>query len=571
MDHRVTTYIGATNIISALGFGTNENLEQIAQSQSGITTLDRGVLCAKIDRQRVREEASKRNIGGYTTLEQLMIISIDDVVAQSGVCLSDPDCGLLFSTTKGNIDALCEESPTDPESPYLWAMAQRVASYFGVKRQPLVISNACISGLSAIITASRLIRCGDYKQVVVVGGDLLTDFVVSGFSSFRSLSQNPCRPYDLRRDGLSLGEACGALLLTSEASLSGGCVVEGGAISNDANHISGPSRTGDGLAFVIQNALAQGSADPASISFVNAHGTATLYNDEMEAKAINLCSLQDRPLSSLKPYFGHTLGASGVIEAIVCVEQLKRGVLFGTKGFVESGVSVPICVQASDCHLEMRRCVKTASGFGGCNAAVVLALEQFAQGVTSNAPVVKSEVATCAVRQGSVRLNGKELLACDDPSFDEFIRAAFKSLQSPYLKFYKMDNLCKLGYVTCEFLLHDRSYQAQEVALILSNSSSSLETDLHHQQILDSHPEGGTSPAVFVYTLANIVLGELCIKHRIQGENTCFISRKFDPEWLRRYAGILIDELGYKAVIYGWCEKLGEKYDAQMTIIEKQE
>lgn len=143
----------------------------------------------------------------------------------------------------------------------------------------------------------------------MAGFDLLSDFIVSGFNAFKSVSPTLCRPYDAARDGLTLGEACGAVLLTRDRRLSGtGVSVAGGGISNDANHISAPSRTGDGLWYAIRAALAEAGTGAGEVGLVNTHGTATAYNDEMESKALHLAGLCGVPCNSLKPYFGHTLG-----------------------------------------------------------------------------------------------------------------------------------------------------------------------------------------------------------------------------------------------------------------------
>lgn len=250
-------------------------------------------------------------------------------------------------------------------------MAERIRAHFGGYNSVEVISNACISGVSALIVAKRQIESGMRRRVIVAGGDILSHFITSGFLSFRSVSKNRCLPYDARRDGLNLGEACGAVLLSTE-STPDAILLAGGAISNDANHISGPSRTGDGLYFAIRQAMNEAQITPKEVSFVNTHGTATVYNDEMESKALHLAGLQSAPVQSLKPYFGHTLGASGVIESIICMHELKEGTLFATLGYEEPGVPMPLVISGTHQQMKMTCCVKTASGFGGCNAALLL-------------------------------------------------------------------------------------------------------------------------------------------------------------------------------------------------------
>ncbi|MEG0891926.1 MAG: beta-ketoacyl synthase N-terminal-like domain-containing protein [Bacteroidales bacterium] len=556
MGNIVTTYIGATNIISALGFTTKENVTNVCAGVVGIKPYSKGIIAAAIDKDRLCKAVGCYSLEEYLPLEQLMILSVKDVIEQSGVNLNSSECAIIFSTTKGNINLLSQNNNLEDDRIYLWKMAQRVANYFNAVNEPIVISNACISGVSATIVASRLISNGAYKNIIVVGGDILTDFVISGFSSFKSLSSTPCKPYDIQRNGLTLGEACASMLITSNNALSGGVVIEGGAITNDANHISGPSRSGDGLAYAIKEAMNQSNVEQHNISFINAHGTATLFNDEMESKAITLCGLQNTPVTSLKPYFGHTLGASGVVETIMCAQQLKMGVLFGTLGFTTLGVPAPIVVLGKNTVIDMKRCVKTASGFGGCNAAIVLACAEYSKNINS----VAEEVTYRKIAQHSISS------VCN---FNEYIRAEFKALETPNIKFYKMDDLCKLGYVTAEYLLKGYKYKPLDLAIVLSNKSSSLDTDLKHQEILNKHNEEGTSPAVFVYTLPNVVLGEICIRHKIQGENTFFINSKIPKEFLEKYAKIVLAQSGCKAIIYGWCEKIGERYSSQMILMEK--
>ncbi|MBC7891052.1 MAG: beta-ketoacyl synthase, partial [Sphingobacteriaceae bacterium] len=146
----------------------------------------------------------------------------------------------------------------------------------------------------------------------------------------------------------------------------------GGAISNDANHISGPSRTGDGLSTAIGGALRAARLSAEVIDFVSAHGTATRHNDEMEAAALTWAGVQAAPVNSLKGYFGHTLGAAGLIETLVSARSLRENRMLPTAGFSQSGVSTPLNIPSTLHLASLRHCLKTASGFGGCNAALVL-------------------------------------------------------------------------------------------------------------------------------------------------------------------------------------------------------
>lgn len=576
MEHPVNIYINAHSLISSLGFGTQENVDAIRAYQSGIRLLEAGrisdvaIQAGVIDSAEWELRVKQQQITDYTRLEQLFILAIREVLVQSEGSLSEinlanPDCALLLSTTKGNVDLLTANLPADHPA-FLWKMGERIGDYFKAYNKVEVISNACISGVSALIVAKRWIETGRYKRVIVAGGDILSHFITSGFLSFRSVSEQRCRPYDAQRDGLNLGEACGAILLSNEGGAND-IILSGGAISNDANHISGPSRTGDGLALAIRQAMEEAGVTTEDISFINAHGTATVYNDEMESKAIHLAGLSSVPVNSLKPYLGHTLGASGIVETILCVEQLKAGQFYGTLGYETLGVPMPVTVSATHRTLPMKCCIKTASGFGGCNAAIVLSLPAFRkQGKGCKMPSI-SVSDTVTIQPGIVTRQGETIFASPETDFAPFIREAYKHLGENNMKFYKMDDLCKLGYIAAGYLLKDTNFKPEELGIILANASSSLDTDCKHQSIISKDGDSAASPAVFVYTLPNVVLGEICIRHKIQGENTFFISRQYDPASLEEYACIVMAKGKLKACIIGWCELLQGHYQAEFKLL----
>jgi 3-oxoacyl-[acyl-carrier-protein] synthase-1 len=251
-------------------------------------------------------------------------------------------------------------------------MARHITRFFGNPNEPVIISNACISGVFALMMGSYYIREGLYEKVIVAGGDIISEFTLSGFQSLHALSQGICKPFDKNRDGINLGEACATVVLAGQAQSPSDIEIKGGATSNDANHISGPSKTGDGLAQAIHQALKYSGMSGGEIGYVSAHGTATLYNDEMEAKALHLAGLAEVPVNSLKGYVGHTLGAAGVLETILATWSLKKQVILASGGYSEHGVSLPLQVVKKNTQAVFTHCLKTASGFGGCNAALVL-------------------------------------------------------------------------------------------------------------------------------------------------------------------------------------------------------
>lgn len=374
-----SVYAIADNIVSPLGFDSASNWSALLGGQSGVrlhgssagspgrfhvALLDEEVLAGRF--------AEAGAPAGYTRLEQMYILSIRDAVGRCGVDVQSERTLFLFSTTKGNIDLLAGKDKAKAERLGLPAMAKHITRFFGNPNQPVVLSNACISGVVALLMGGYYVREGLYDHVVVTGGDIVSQFTLSGFSSLQALGAGPCKPFDAGRDGINLGEACATVVLTRERQSSADIALKGGATSNDANHISGPSRTGEGLLRVINQALRQSGVSSDEIGYVSAHGTATVYNDEMEAKALHGAGLGETPVNSLKGYYGHTLGAAGVLETVLAGWSLRNGTLLPSLGYSRHGVSLPLRVVKENTQTNVTHCLKTASGFGGCNAALVL-------------------------------------------------------------------------------------------------------------------------------------------------------------------------------------------------------
>ncbi|SFE14975.1 3-oxoacyl-[acyl-carrier-protein] synthase-1 [Chitinophaga sp. CF118] len=377
-----SVYVVADNILSPLGRTTEENFSIVSRGQSGIQLHENRALsvhpfyAAMLPPGQLERYWSEDSLDTYTKFEQLLILSVQNALDRTTIDITDGRTAFIVSTTKGNIELL--EQQSDPANAPLKEMelfntAKKVAAYFNYNQDPIVISNACISGLLAILTARRLILSGRYDHAVVTGADVVTQFVLSGFQSFQAVSSEPCRPFDAERKGVTLGEGAATVILTSkEAYIPANAIKVGaGAVSNDANHISGPSRTGMELSNAIQLAIKGSGLTQTDIGFVSAHGTATLYNDEMESKAMQLAGLLDVPVNSFKGYYGHTLGAAGLIEAIIGMHALQQNLVIPTLGFETLGVSQPVKVNREIEQKDMQHFLKTVSGFGGCNAAMI--------------------------------------------------------------------------------------------------------------------------------------------------------------------------------------------------------
>lgn len=283
----------------------------------------------------------------------------------------DPRTAWIVATTKGDILALEEGNPADARLP-VWG--ERIAGVLGLPTPPIILSSACISGTLAIKHGADLIALGLVDHVLLIGFDMASDLVLSGFLALHAISRSPCRPFDNERDGISLGEAVVSAVLTRDPDLLQEPLGNylGGGMGNDANHISGPSRTGEGLVRAVNAAFRSSGLGAECIHHVNAHGTGSVYNDNMEAIAMQRLGLGGVPINSYKGYFGHTLGAAGLLECAVALEALRGGRLLRNLGARDTSAYPWLDVPLDHRTTAGDTLLKTSSGFGGCNAAIIL-------------------------------------------------------------------------------------------------------------------------------------------------------------------------------------------------------
>ena len=376
-------YLSYNNITSALGFDTQSVFKNLTEEISAIQWVEDSsrfytpffgsiIPTNTLDSAFKTFEPLLEPLKDFTRLEKMLILSLSKTIKASTTPLN-ARVGLIISTTKGNIDVLDKKSKFPKERAYLSQLGKVIKDHFSFENDAIVISNACVSGVLAVAIAKRYIQGGVYDSVFVVAGDLVSDFVLSGFNAFQALSNAHCKPYDKERNGINLGEVAASILVTSKNEHLSIDAVEilGEGSCNDANHISGPSRTGEGLYRSVKAALKEAAMTPNEIDYVSAHGTATLFNDEMEAIAFNRLGLRETPLNSLKGYFGHTLGASGLLETIIGMQSLHRNILISSAGFENLGVSQPLNIILKTTPKNLSTFLKTASGFGGCNTAAL--------------------------------------------------------------------------------------------------------------------------------------------------------------------------------------------------------
>ena len=695
----------ADNIVSPLGIGTEANYRAVKAGLSALRAypatdlLPEGYFASLFQRvsggQALTSATATHRLSQNTSstppswkplseFERRCIVCAAPAIKEAGIDAASDRVLFIISTTKANVELLAGASAgsstgdidfrgphtvgndektdclsqaviADSERQSPAAAALQVSRWFGNPNTPVVVSNACISGLAAQIEALRAIESGRCDYAVVIGADVVGRFVISGFQSLKALSPEQCRPFDADRCGLNLGEAAACIIYGSsspchsEPAAAGEgiwCAVSG-AICNDANHISGPSRTGEGSYRALSSAIAGSDRQSLvnDIAFINVHGTSTLYNDEMESIAIDRAGLADVPVNTLKGYFGHTLGAAGVLETILSMAAVEDGTVLGTRGFGKLGVSRPLKLSSQNTPIEggKQSFVKLLSGFGGVNAAMVFtrcarntvfanrlddstllkidapkqsidfAENSGNQTVKENAPKnllwAKHNV---EITPDRVVLDGEQLqfdskqpaTGATTVAGGALLEAIYRKYIGDWPKFFKMDPLARLGFVASELLLKAEAAStsikpvenqdseagnrtssintpenvdagAQNVnetvdrsdrAVILFNRSGSLADDRNYQRGIDG-PDHLGSPSLFVYTLPNIVTGEIAIRNKYYSETSFYCIPEPDEELMRSIVEESL-EPGMSAIA-GWCECSSENdFNAKMYILE---
>ena len=579
-------YIIADNIISPLGETSEENYLSVKAGRSGIHAYEPGTC-------NIPE-------GFYASLlfedfETLTLRSAQKAIANAQLDLKGKRTAFILSSTKGNIE----------KNISLADSAQRIANQLGIDSKPIVVCNACISGLSALILGNRLIDSGLYDAAIVCGCDTPRQFILSGFQSLKALSPEPCRPFDMERMGLNLGEAAATLILSKNPIQGNSWRMGDGFIRNDAFHISTPSKTADGLYLSLQRTLESFTKEISStckqidlkahLAFINAHGTATLFNDQMESVAIGRAGLSDLPANAYKSFWGHTMGAAGILETIISMKAIDDDTILGTRGFSELGVSGKMNICAENRPTDKKGFIKMLSGFGGCNATIwaakspeseMIALskkeQQECEFTTTHAIRITPEEVVLdhqKLWEGNQNANEK-LEEQEGAGHHSLLTSLYKQMIGNYPKFYKMDGLSRLGFVASEILLNAEKGDTdverreeegerllEERAIIFFNHSSSIASDRNYKESIKDKDNYFPSPSIFVYTLPNIVTGEIAIRNHFHGETSFFILPDKDERMMEEILQASCRDAQSKSFLTGWIDYEDERhFEADLKI-----
>lgn len=398
MNHPI--HISGMGIISALGHDAASNADALLEERTGISAITRlrtrhrelyPAAEVKLGHMELGALAAPASLRGWTRTALLGLKAAKEAVADAGIDPRWPRTGLVSASTAGGMDRaenlyrqyLLDEVP-DEAAQYVGTHdpgdhTERIAAELGITGFITTISTACSSSANAIMLGARLIRSGRLDAVIVGGSDALSRFTVHGFHSLMILDREPCRPFDAARAGLNLGEAAAYVVLESEAHLSARkgrslARIAGFANTNDAFHVTASSPNGDGAYLAMQQALRSAGLSPGDISYVNVHGTGTHNNDGSEGRAVmRLFGDALPPFSSTKTFTGHTLGASGAVEAVFSTMALQHGACFANLRFQHAMPEAPLTPVIRTLRGQpLRHVLSNSFGFGGNNTSLII-------------------------------------------------------------------------------------------------------------------------------------------------------------------------------------------------------
>ena len=385
--------ITGIGVISSIGLNVEENLNSLLQKKSGIKRMEllksihKELPVAEVNKtdEQLAEILGMEHGKEYTRTTLLALIAAKEAWEDTAKDESKRS-GLISATTVAGMRT-SEEYYADfqnggGESFFIEThdagdSTERIADFLGIKDFMTTISTACSSSANSMMLGSRMLRAGKLDKVLVGGVDALSLFTLNGFNSLMILDKEHCRSFDDTRAGLNLGEGAGYLVLERESDLSPDtkvyAYVEGFANANDAFHQTASSPEGNGAAMAMENALKMANLKPEQIDYINAHGTATNNNDLSEGLAImKVFGENIPPVSSTKPYTGHTLAAAGSVEAVFVTLALQNGIVFPNLNFSKQMEELSFSPQTELLKKPLNYVLSNSFGFGGNNSSIIL-------------------------------------------------------------------------------------------------------------------------------------------------------------------------------------------------------
>lgn len=393
MSPGLPLFVSHTAIVSAVGRGKSSLWKALQSDRSGLVPND--FAQAKLDcwigpvagledetmEPEFRRFDCRNNRLAQVALHQDGFLSAVDALKRRidpkriGLFLGTSTSGILSTEEAFRTFKRTRAWPTEfhyQETQDLFSVTDYVRNRLGLEGAAFTISTACSSSAKVFCEAQRFIVSGMCDAAVVGGVDSLCYTTLFGFNSLELISDRPCRPFDRKRNGLSIGEAAGFMILEREPSGADSVALLGYGESSDAYHISTPRPDGAGAIQAMKEALQRAGLDASEIDYVNLHGTATPANDRIEAQATSRLFGAQVPCSSTKGWTGHALGAAGIVEAVVACLCVEHQWIPGTLNCDDPESDLVIDLRQSSCPAVIRRAMSNSFGFGGSNCSLIV-------------------------------------------------------------------------------------------------------------------------------------------------------------------------------------------------------
>ena len=384
-------YLTASALVTAVGAGRDNTVEALRNQRGGLKPVDEagltlyaghveGLEGVELAAEHAAYDCRNNRLAEMTLRTDDFAQRLEAAVAHYG----PGRIGVFLATSTGGMretEAACRALPAGQPLPEtftlatthrLSATADSLRTRCGLRGPVQSISTACSSSAKALASAARHIDAGLCDAALVGGVDTLCRTTLYGFNALELTSQGLCRPFDPERDGLCLGEAGALALLEPRQQTPDDTALLGYGESTDAHHLSTPHPEGAGARLAIRRALASAGLGSGAIDYINLHGTATPLNDRMEDQAL-VAELGDHiPASSTKGWTGHTLGAAGMVEALISALCLEEGLIPGTLNTRKPDPELRTKLQVEPAHHPLRRVMSQSFGFGGNNCSLIL-------------------------------------------------------------------------------------------------------------------------------------------------------------------------------------------------------
>ena len=548
---RLRVAVTGLGAITALAQGASQTFARLAAGERGIGAIEemdassaKIAVAAEVKGLRIRDVAPAGMAGIYSRADAMALVAATEAIEQASV--RDEDLLLAMGTTGGGVREAMPwlmdptASPLDPAvaqalcSYPLYASATRLTECFGNIRHSATFCSACSSSATAIVQAALWVAAGRCECAIAGGTESLSLLTLTGFSALGAMSAQPCRPFDAARSGMTLGEGAAFLVLESEAhALARGAQVlawlDGWSLGAEAHHITQPEPSGQTAARLIAEALHHAGVSPGDIDYFNAHGTGTIPNDSMEANALRIAfeRYADQVfVSTVKGQLGHTLGASGAVEAAMTVLALQQGIVPPTMGLVTPAEDTQLNHVIGGCRkLDCRRALSSSFGFGGMGT--VLLFSHLDTSCTGSACKSRSFVITAATglasevfvarASGSDSGTGTSTLAAAERT-DSLPDDPLAALDPDRSR--RFDRVTALACTGIERALGPAETSASHTGLVVGNAFGNVSRlSVNMSRVKERGPRG-MPPAEFPQLVQSSIAGNASIYHCLRGPVT---------------------------------------------------